>query len=227
MINEALMLGKRNLVDSIWKSAQIEGLGITFPSTYAILENLPVNTRRDDVYFCCNMKRAWEFVFDNVDYPVNLSFLREINKISMENLIYNPGEIRKIPVSIGGTSWQPDIPIESIISENLRKISDIKDKTDSALELYCYLARTQTFMDGNKRLANLCCNKTLMEHNIGILSIPTDKVKDHVKLLIDFYETNDNTELKDFLRETSIQFAKGLTTEFTKTEIDEGDLGLW
>lgn len=226
MINEALMLGKRNLVDSIWKSAQIEGLGITFPSTYAILENLPVNTRRDDVYFCCNMKRAWEFVFDNVDYPVNLSFLREINKISMENLIYNPGEIRKIPVSIGGTSWQPDIPIESIISENLRKISDIKDKTDSALELYCYLARTQTFMDGNKRLANLCCNKTLMEHNIGILSIPADKVKDHVKLLIDFYETNDNTELKDFLRETSIQFAKGLTTEFTKTEIDEGDLGL-
>lgn len=226
MINEALMLGKRNLVDSIWKSAQIEGLGITFPSTYAILENLPVNTRRDDVYFCCNMKRAWEFVFDNVDYPVNLSFLREINKISMENLIYNPGEIRKIPVSIGGTSWQPDIPIESIISENLRKISDIKDKTDSALELYCYLARTQTFMDGNKRLANLCCNKTLMEHNIGILSIPADKVKDHVKLLIDFYETNDNTELKDFLRETSMQFAKGLTTEFTKTEIDEGDLGL-
>ncbi len=226
MINEALMLGKRNLVDSIWKSAQIEGLGITFPSTYAILENLPVNTRRDDVYFCCNMKRAWEFVFDNIDYPINLSFLREINKISMENLIYNPGEIRKIPVSIGGTSWQPDIPIESIISENLRKISDIKDKTDSALELYCYLARTQTFMDGNKRLANLCCNKTLMEHNIGILSIPADKVKDHVKLLIDFYETNDNTELKDFLRETSIQFAKGLTTEFTKTEIDEGDFGL-
>lgn len=54
----AISLGKRQLVDSIWKSAGIEGLGTTFPNTELILENLPVTTSRNEVYFICNMKRA-------------------------------------------------------------------------------------------------------------------------------------------------------------------------
>ncbi len=29
-----------------------------------------------------------------------------------DNLVINAGFIRKIPVSFGGTSWKPDIPIE-------------------------------------------------------------------------------------------------------------------
>ena len=103
-MNEAIALGKRQLVDSIWKSAGIEGLGITFPSTNAIIENIPLETRRDDVYFVCNMKRAWEFLFDNIDYPVNLSLCRELNKISMEYLTFNAGTIRQTPVTIGGTT---------------------------------------------------------------------------------------------------------------------------
>ncbi len=50
------------------------------------------------------MKRAWEFLFENIDYPVNLSFMRELNKISMDNLRYGTGDLRTIPVCIGGTS---------------------------------------------------------------------------------------------------------------------------
>lgn len=33
MNNISISLGKRQLVDSIWKSAGIEGLGTTFPNT--------------------------------------------------------------------------------------------------------------------------------------------------------------------------------------------------
>ena len=64
MINYSISLGKRQLVDSIWKSAGIEGLGTTFPNTEKILDNLPVETSRDEVLFIVNMKRAWEFLFD-------------------------------------------------------------------------------------------------------------------------------------------------------------------
>ena len=49
MNNLSISLGKRQLVDSIWKSAGIEGLGTTFPNTEKILSNLPVQTRRDEV----------------------------------------------------------------------------------------------------------------------------------------------------------------------------------
>ena len=47
MNNMSISMGKRQLVDSIWKSAGIEGLGTTFPNTEKILSNLPVQTRRD------------------------------------------------------------------------------------------------------------------------------------------------------------------------------------
>lgn len=61
MNNMSIAMGKRQLVDSIWKSAGIEGLGTTFPNTEKILSNLPVQTRRDEVLFIVNMKRAWYF----------------------------------------------------------------------------------------------------------------------------------------------------------------------
>ena len=64
------------------------------------------------------MKRGWEFLFDNVEYPVNISFLRELNKITMENLLYDCGKIRRGIVTIGGTSWIPEIPQEDIIIKN-------------------------------------------------------------------------------------------------------------
>ena len=109
----------RQLVDSIWKSAGIEGLGTTFPNTEKILSNIPVQTKRDEVLFVVNMKRAWYFLFDNIDYPNNLSFLRELNKICMSELSYDAGHIRRAPVTIGGTSWVPEYPHEGIIADNL------------------------------------------------------------------------------------------------------------
>lgn len=36
------------MVDSIWKSAGIEGQATTFANTEKILSNLPVETKRDD-----------------------------------------------------------------------------------------------------------------------------------------------------------------------------------
>lgn len=197
-MNLATALGKRQLVDSIWKSANIEGLGTTFPNTEAILNNLPVSTNREEVLFIVNMKRAWNFLFDNIDYPVDLSFLRELNKISMYELTYEEGQIRKFPVNIGGTSWIPEIPSEGIIIEKIKEINNLTDKLDASLEMFSYLARTQMFTDGNKRLAQLVTNKMLMENDIGILAVPVEEVKNFTMLLIDFYETNDNTYLKSF-----------------------------
>ena len=54
------------------------------------------------------MKRAWYFLFDNIDYPNNISYLGELNKICMEELSFDAGNIRTVPVAIGGTSWVPD-----------------------------------------------------------------------------------------------------------------------
>lgn len=200
MNNISISLGKRQLVDSIWKSAGIEGLGTTFPNTEKILSNLPVETKRDEVLFIVNMKRAWYFLFDNIEYPNNLSFLREINKICMADLVYNAGALRTVPVTIGGTSWVPDFPQEGLIIDKLNEINVMQDKLEAALEMFCFIARSQMFLDGNKRVAQLMCNKVMMENDIGILSIPYNRIDIFKELLVDFYEMNNSTKLKNFFR---------------------------
>ena len=197
----SISLAKRQLVDSIWKSAGIEGLGTTFPNTEKILENLPVQTTKDEVLFIVNMKRAWNFLLDNLDYPNNIMFLRELNKICMEGLLYNAGEIRKGIVTIGGSSYIPEIPNEGIVISELELLNSYTDKLDQALDTFCYLARAQIFTDGNKRLAQLMCNKILIENDIGMMSIPYDNIGEFKELLVDFYEKNDNSKIKAFFED--------------------------
>lgn len=217
MDNVSISLAKRQLVDSIWKSAGIEGLGTTFPNTEKILSNLPVETRRDEVLFIINMKRAWFFLFDNIDYPNNLAFLRELNKICMENLIYGAGGLRTVPVTIGGTSWMPEYPQEGIIINALDRIGQIPDKLDAALEMFCFVSRSQMFLDGNKRVAQLMCNKIMMENDIGIFSIPYKRIDNFKELLVDFYETNDSSKIKAFFRAECLL----LNPEYNQNKVEE------
>lgn len=218
MDNMSIAMGKRQLVDSIWKSAGIEGLGTTFPNTEKILMNLPVQTKRDEVLFIVNMKRAWFFLFDHVDHPNTLPFLRELNKICMEELSFDAGNVRTAPVRIGGTSWIPEMPQEEQIIEHLAKIDRMDDRLDAALDMFCYITRTQMFLDGNKRVAQLMCNKIMMENDIGILSIPYDEIDQFKEKLVDYYETNDTDLLKDFLRERCLL----LSPTFEKRLQEEG-----
>ena len=147
------------------------------------------------------MKRAWYFLFDNIDYPNNISYLRELNKICMEELSYDAGNIRTAPVTIGGTSWVPELPQEGIIINKLDEIAGMDDKLEAALEMFCFIARTQMFLDGNKRVAQLMCNKMMMEYDIGIFSVPYDEIDTFKELLVDFYETNNSNKIKGFFRE--------------------------
>lgn len=201
MNNMSISMGKRQLVDSIWKSAGIEGLGTTFPNTEKILENIPVQTKRDEVLFIVNMKRAWYFLFDNVDYPNNISYLRELNKICMEELSYDAGNIQAAPVTIGGTSWISELPQEDIIIDKLKGIENMPDRLEAALEMFCFVARTQMFLDGNKRVAQLMCNKIMMQEDVGIFSVPYDQIDKFKELLVNYYETNDSNKIKTFFRE--------------------------
>ncbi len=200
MNNLSISMGKRQLVDSIWKSAGIEGLGTTFLNTEKILSNMPVQTRRDEVLFIVNMKRAWYFLFDNTDYPNNISYVRELNKICTEELSYDAGNIRTTPVTIGGTSWEPELPQEGIIIDKLDEIACMDNRLEAALEMFCFIARTQMFLDGNKRVAQLMCNKIMMEDDIGIFSVPYDDIDTFKALLVDFYETNSSEKIKNFFR---------------------------
>ena len=200
MRDSAVEMAKRLLVDSIWKSANLEGLGTTFPKTEAILANAPTTTKTEEVLFVINMKRAWQFLLDNLDYGNSLMLLREYNKIVGELLFNYAGEIRTIPVQIGGTTWEPEMPHIGVIIDTIENIEQIGDIELRALKYFCYVARSQMFIDGNKRVAQLIANKVLIQNNMGIFQIPIEKLEEFKRLLIEFYETNHDEEIIEFMQ---------------------------
>ena len=228
MNNSAILMAKKLLVDSIWKSARLEGFNTTFPKTEEILDNITVDTSRDEVLFIVNMKRAWKFLLNNIDYPSNLAFLEELNKIVGNSLFYGAGEIGTLPVKIGGTDWEPEIPIRSVILDDINNLSQISNVEEKALKFFCYVARAQMFLDGNKRVAQLIANKILIENNIGIFQIPVQAVERFKVLLLGFYETNNSSDIISFMKNYCIRHITGkdkiykeedLGTFFEKTEV--------
>lgn len=203
-MNEAVELAKRLLVDSIWKSANLEGLGTSFPRTVAILNNRKVETSKEEVMFIVNMKNTWEFMLENLDYNNCFMLMRELNKQVAHNLFYSAGEVRKVDVSMGGTSWKPEMPVESVIYDNIHALNEIENVELRALKYFCYITRTQIFIDGNKRVAQLMANKVLIENNIGVFQIPIEYMNKFKDMLLRFYESNNDEEIIDFMKRKCI-----------------------
>ena len=204
---ENIFLAKRNIIDSIWKSANLEGVAVTFPDTQNIVEGTSISGYSiDEQNIILNLRDAWYFVLDNIDYPIDWQFYSKINKeVGERKIIINAGVIRKSPVKIGGTTWMPDIPDLDILKEKMNEIlNQDKSITEIALDLMLYTLRSQTFLDGNKRTSMLLANKLLIENGKGILSIPNELKNDFGKLLIEFYETNNSEKIKSFLYENCI-----------------------
>ena len=55
------------------------------------------------------------------------------------------------------------MPIEEVIVDRLHDIDEINDIEERALKYFCYVARSQIFIDGNKRVAQLIANKVLID----------------------------------------------------------------
>ena len=162
-VEENIFVAKRNIIDYMWKSARLEGIGVTYPDTEAIYNGLTVQgVSVKDTVAINNLKHSWSFLLENVDYPTDYPFICKINQlVGGDNLIARAGFIRNVTVSIGGTTWKPDIPIESIIKEEIADISTIESPTERAIALMLYCMRRQMFLDGNKRDGYACwksCN---------------------------------------------------------------------
>lgn len=197
-----IFLAKRNIVDSIYKSSHIEGIDITFPETQKIFNGGNVSKLRiDEIQTINNLKHAWMFVLNSINNKNDLNLLKLINSIVGSNLVDNAGNKRNYNVSIGGTDYKPEIPDEKKVEKYINDtISDSsKTITDRAITIMCYLMRTQFFNDGNKRTSMLFANKILIENGKGIISVSVDKDVEFGNKILEFYETNDNTKLKQFI----------------------------
>ena len=203
-----IFIAKRNIVDYIWKSANLENIAVTYPDTQVIFDGYSVQGYKvEEITAINNLKKAWQFLLNDIDLELNLAYICQINKIIGEGIFYNPGIIRSTPVNIGGTTWQPPIPFESQIKEELDRVAG-ESNTERAINMMLYLMRKQIFLDGNKRTAMLIANKIMIENGCGIISIPINKQPEFYKLLIKYYETNNKEDIAQYIYDYCIDGMK-------------------
>lgn len=196
---------KRHLVDTIYKQAILEGVATTFADTESIIEGGKVNNMTsEDILKIVNLKHAWEFILNKnvILSDTNFALLCEINKMVEEGFYYSAGKVRNVPLTIGGTTWKPDLPIESVIKEELEEIFNKKmDDVDRAIELLLYTMKKQIFIDGNKRTSVIYSNHYLISKGKGIIAIPAELTEEFKDLLIPYYEVKDEKKIKKFIKE--------------------------
>lgn len=204
-VAQNLDFARANMKANIYDQAVLEGVATSFPQTEDIIDNGIVSgMTANDIQKILNLKHAWEFILysDVIQAKSDYYLLCHIAKLVNEGFFADGGRIRSIPVTIGGSSYKPPMPIESVVKEKIQEIlASEKDTIDIAIELCMHSMKTQVFVDGNKRAAVIFANHYLIAHGQGLLVIPEEHVSEFKKRLIAYYEGDNIDNISTFLKE--------------------------
>lgn len=196
---------RANMKANVYDQAVLEGVATSFPQTEDIIENGRVNgVSANDVQKILNLKHAWEFVMDRdvIATKTDYYILCHIAKLVNEGFYAEGGRIRGVPVTIGGTSYIPPLPIELDVKEQIAAIvADKAEPIEKAIRLCLYCMKTQIFNDGNKRAAVIFANHYLIGQAAGLLVIPEKNVPEFKRLLVCYYEDKDTGEIIAFMKD--------------------------
>jgi len=198
----------KNLVDSIYKQAMLEGVATTYSDTETLVNGGKVSGMSvDDISKVINLKHAWEFILNKgvLQYSSNYALLCQINSIVEDGFSVTAGRLRSVPVTIGGSTYIPPLPIESQIKEELSTILSIEDPVEKAIKTLLFVMKKQIFLDGNKRTAVIFANHILISSGKGLIVIPAKNVEEYKRLLVKYYEDGIETEITDFLINNALQ----------------------
>lgn len=204
-VHQNIDFARANMKSNIYDQAVLEGVGISFPQTEEIINNGIVNgVKASDVQKILNLKHAWEFILDKdvIQSDSNFYMISHIAKLVNEGFYMDGGKVRSVPVTIGGSSYVPPIPVENVVKENIDGIvASGNEPIDIAIELCLYCMKTQIFIDGNKRASVLFSNQYLIAHGQGFIVIPEKKVPEFKRLLVEYYEDADISIIGAFLKD--------------------------
>ena len=204
-LEQNIFLAKKELISNVYSNAKIEGINITFPETYSILNGANVaRLTIDEIQTILNLRDAWQFVIKNIEEEFNLEYICKINEFVARNESLEWGKLRNGNVGISGVDYEPSIPDEKRVKEKIDEILKIENITEKAIEYMLYGMRSQLFWDGNKRTSIICANKILIQNGKGILVITDKSLEEFSRLLTEFYNTNDNEKIKKFIYEKCI-----------------------
>jgi len=205
-VQKNLDFARANMKSNIYDQAVLEGVATSFPQTEEIIDNGIVNgMSADDVQKILNLKHAWEFILDKdvIRSSSDYYLLCHIAKLVNDGFFLDGGRIRGVPVTIGGCSYVPPLPIELDVKEQIARIMENTQvhAIDTAIRLCLYCMKTQIFLDGNKRASVIFANHYLISQGQGFLVIPEKAVPTFKRLLVTYYENDDLSQISEFMKQ--------------------------
>ncbi|MGN8887078.1 Fic family protein [Blautia sp. HCP28S3_G10] len=205
---QSLFLAKKKWDENVYCGMKMENRGVTFSQTQTILNGVNVpNVQLDDIQAILNMRDAWKFLLGTVKEPVTFEYWCKLNEYIARNEALEWGKLCTGMVGISGTDYEPPVPEKNKVMTEFETILNdtVTTVTDKALEAFTWGTRGQFFWDGNKRTSLMLANKILVSAGAGIMTITDKYMEQFNSLLLDYYNTGNSKELKQFLYENAIQ----------------------
>lgn len=204
---QSAFLAKKKRDETVYCGMRMENRAVTFPQTQTILNGVNVpNVQLDDIQAILNMRDVWRYLMSSMDIPLSVEYICKLNEFIARNEALEWGKLRTGSVGISGTDYLPPLPVYADVKRELAEIL-AKDTTatEKALDAFAWGARGQFFWDGNKRTSLTVANKILLMNGAGILTITDQHMEAFNVTLLNYYNTGEAEELKNFLYENAIQ----------------------
>lgn len=203
---QSLFLAKKKWDENVYCGMRMENRAVTFPQTKTILQGVNVpSVQLSDIQAILNMRDAWRFLLDSIHAPVTLEYLCKLNDFIARNEALEWGKLRSGSVGISGTDYEPPVPHRETVEKELDQIlCSNASTTEKALEVFAWGTRGQFFWDGNKRTSMTLANKLLIDGGAGLLTITDKHMERFNELLLNYYNTGESEQLKQFLYDNAI-----------------------
>lgn len=204
---QSAFLAKKSWDANIYCGMKMENRNVTFPQTQTILNGVNVpSVQLDDIQAILNMRDAWRYLMSSVEEPLTVEYICKLNEYIARNEALEWGKLRAGSVGISGTDYKPPIPSYERVKLELEQILTEKvSATEKALNVFVWGARGQFFWDGNKRTSLTVANKIMLMSGAGIITITDTYMERFNSLLLEYYNTGNAAELKQFLYDNAIQ----------------------
>lgn len=195
-----------------YNALRMEGVDISITSIIDLINDIDItNTKDIDKSTSKNFIQALSYVNSIINSKFDkyeiVEIIKTINYYVLKSLHSYAGRIRDNFIYVSGSNYIPEAKSEFKIQNEI--MDNIDDYIKNPLKLYCYITRNQIFSDGNKRTALLVVNLLLqLKDDSSYFSIPIERKPEYDKLLIEYYESNNESDfikyLNQFIKSTGL-----------------------
>lgn len=203
---KALMLAKRQLSELVCDAVNLEGIHFTLPEIQTLLDGVTIGGHKlSDQHIALNQAEAWRTLFawlEREEFIVSAEKVCELHGIAGRNEALHWGSFRSGSVTIAGTDYMPPPAdaLPGLFDRIVAEMQQLPDIYDQAIHLFLMMARYQFFYDVNKRMGRFMMNGLLLNEGYPAINLPAKRQLEFNTLMIDFYDSDDQSSMNAFLR---------------------------